>query len=259
MSTWLSIQDGDSITAEGINDNFTAVEDLVNDIGPGDVMVEALTREHLPSVVGVAGEATIYGVDHAYTVLDSPYNPDYDEASVNAWSEINSNGGGTTSAADFMYNKTDPIVLQTGGIIETALDGVLVMFNGHIKKLWQTENQEGLHDIHAIFRISVTDSSGNKRFLTGSERFADSELSWYNHVPTSLGAADKQWKMADIAIRHVITASDVIDGSLQTVKVHIAVVAATPPSGALFSGYGTCGLSGCDLAVIPFQKLLTAH
>lgn len=249
---WNPIENGDSVTASGINAQFSAVETLVNDISAGDVVYGALTREHLPSVVADADMVSIAG-DHEYTVDGSPYDPSY--TSATNWTRIQSDGESGT-ADDLSITTSLELTIGSVGV-STAKDGVLVLFNGHIKIIRQMASSSGFHDIHAIFRIIATDGSGNTRCVAESERFADSELGWYHGVDSSI---EFQYKLADIGIRQLITQADVADGTLTKVEVGIAVVNATKSTLAITGTVlGKCVLTGCNLSIIAFDKLLTGY
>jgi hypothetical protein len=180
----------------------------------------------------------------------------YSSTSASDWTRINSAGGSGTSNDDF---KLDNISIElTSSGVETPRNGVLVLFNGLIMRLVQdaaSTGNTGHHDVYAIFRLIITDGSGNKEVVIRSERFADSEGSWYHGVRS---ANLKQHKFADIAIRHLITSNDVTDGTLEKIEVGIAVVAGSVSGSPLATG-GKCTLTHCDLSYISLNNQLTEY
>ena len=251
-TTWKAIENGDSISAADMDINFDAMETLINTLSPGDLVVGSLHRAHLPNSFHASATVSLDTDDHNYTNSDSPYG----RTTASSWTRINSAGGSGTSSDDF---KLDSIGIElTSSGIETPRNGVLVFFNALIKNIENAganTGYTGYHDVYAIFQLIVTDGSGNEKAITRSERFADSELSWYHGI-----AEDnlKQWKFADISIRHLITSNDVTDGTLDKIEVGIAVVQGTTvPS--TDPHHAECTLTHCNLSYISLNNQLTEY
>ena len=255
---WTPFRAGDAISADSIHSAFSAVGDGVNDIRAGYIQREALTRDHLPSVVVASGKISIGSSYHEYTASDSPYVGTADSAfsSARIINTSGGSGGGTELKLDFNVDGTGYVLAQdefgsfAGDGKGAGVAGVFVMFNATCLILargtaatWGTSGYAGYHDIYAVFNIWTKDSTGSYRCVAKAERFIDSET----NDNYSINGDDSRYKHSDISIRTLITDNDIFGNKLSTVYVSIGIYSAT------HTGNVVCRMQQATLSAFALQ------